>query len=129
MNTPDDLKISKTDEWVKVENDSALVGITDYAQDQLSDIVYVEFLKESGDPIERGEVIATIESVKAAADVNCPISGKVIEVNENLLESPEILNEDPYKNGWIYNIEMSKITELDELFNSNEYDDYCKSRH
>jgi len=96
MNTPKGYKFNKTDEWVQVDGKTAIIGISDFAQDQLSDIVYIEFNKEAGESIEKGKILATIESVKAAADVNSPISGKVLEVNESLSDTPEILNEDPY---------------------------------
>ena len=129
MNTPEGIKYSKTDEWVKVNGNSAKIGISDFAQDQLSDIVYIEFNKEVGDSVEKGQVLATIESVKAAADVNCPISGKVVEVNESLLDTPELLNNDPYENGWLFSVELIKLSELDELFDSKEYDEFCESRH
>jgi len=129
MNTPEGIKYSKTDEWVKVNGNSAKIGISDFAQDQLSDIVYIEFNKEVGDSVEKGQVLATIESVKAAADVNCPISGKVVEVNESLLDTPELLNNDPYENGWLFSVELIKLSELDELFDSKEYDVFCESRH
>lgn len=129
MKTPNDLKICKTDEWVKIDGINAKIGITDYAQDQLSDIVYIEFNKELGDSVDKGEILATIESVKAAADVNSPISGKVIKVNEALIDTPELLNEDPYENGWLFNVELADPSELDELFDPKEYDKFCESRH
>ena len=129
MNTPEGIKYSKTDEWVKVNGNSAKIGISDFAQDQLSDIVYIEFNKEVGDSVEKGQVLATIESVKAAADVICPISCKVVEVHESLLDTPELLNDDPYEDGWLFSVELIKLSELDELFDSKEYDVFCESRH
>ena len=129
MNTPKDYKYNKTDEWVKVDGNTAKIGISDFAQGQLSDIVYIEFNKEAGESIEKGEVLATIESVKAAADVNCPITGKVIEVNESLLDTPEVLNKDPYDKGWLFKVELSNPSELDELFDAKGYDEFCESRH
>jgi len=129
MNTPKDYKFNKTDEWVKVDGNTATIGISDFAQDQLSDIVYIEFNKEPGESIEKGQVLAIIESVKAAADVNSPISGKVIEVNESLSDTPEVLNEDPYENGWLFKVDLNNPSELDELFDAKGYDDLCESRH
>ena len=129
MNTPNGFKFNKTDEWVKVDGNTATIGISDFAQDQLSDIVYIEFNKEPGESIEKGQVLAIIESVKAAADVNSPISGKVIEVNESLSDTPEVLNEDPYVNGWLFKVDLNNPSELDELFDAKGYDDLCESRH
>ena len=129
MNTPMNFKFNKTDEWIKVDGNTAIIGISDFAQDQLSDIVYIEFNKEPGESIEKGQVLAIIESVKAAADVNSPISGKVIEVNESLSDTPEVLNDDPYENGWLFKVELNNPSELDELFDAKGYDELCESRH
>ena len=108
MNVPTNLKYAKTDEWVKVEGKVATVGISDYAQSQLSDVVYVEISVNVGDLASKNSVIATIESVKAAADVNSPVSGKVIAVNESLPQSPEAVNSDPYGTAWILKIEIEQ---------------------
>ena len=129
MKTPVGLKYSKSDEWVKVDGNTVKIGISDFAQDQLSDIVYIEFHKETGESIDKGEALVTIESVKAAAEVNSPISGKVIEVNEGLSDTPEVLNEDPYENGWLFKVEFNNPSELDELFDAKGYDVFCESRH
>ena len=129
MNTPKGFKFYKTDEWVKVDGNSAKIGISDFAQNQLSDIVYIEFNKEAGESVEKGQILSTIESVKAAADVNSPISGKVLEVNECLSDTPEVLNEDPYENGWLFKVDLNNPSELDELFDAKGYDDLCESRH
>jgi glycine cleavage system H protein len=129
MNTPKDLKYNKTDEWVKINGNIATIGISDYAQDQLSDIVYIEFNKESGDKLEKGQILAIIESVKAAADVNSPISGKITDVNEELSDSPETLNEDPYEKGWLYKVELEDPSELNTLLEASEYNIFCESRH
>ncbi len=128
MNTPKGYKFNKTDEWVQVDGKTAIIGISDFAQDQLSDIVYIEFNKEAGESIEKGKILATIESVKAAADVNSPISGKVLEVNESLSDTPEILNEDPYENGWLFKVEINNLSEIDELLDAKGYDEFCESR-
>ncbi len=128
MKTPKDLKYTKTDEWIKVDGDEATVGITDFAQDQLSDIVYVEILVDEEDSIAKGEGIATIESVKAAADVNLPVSGTVIAINEDLAEQPEILNSDPYETGWMIKITLDDPSQLDYLMSAEEYEAYNKDR-
>ena len=128
MKTANDRKYAKTDEWVKVEGMAGTIGISDYAQDQLSDIVYVEFMKEPGEQIKKGEVFATIESVKAAADMNAPVSGTVNKVNEALIASPELLNSDPFGAAWMGVIDMTDASELDDLMSSGDYETYCESR-
>jgi glycine cleavage system H protein len=129
MKTPKELKYNKTDEWVKVNGNTAIIGISDYAQDQLSDIVYIEFNKEPGDSLIKGEVISTIESVKAAADVISPVGGKIVKVNESLAVNPEVLNSDPYVEGWLYEVELESTSDLDDLFEASDYDNFCESRH
>ena len=121
-----ELKYAKTDEWVKVEGNTAVVGISDHAQDQLSDVVFVEMTVSVDDVVAQGDSGATIESVKAAADVNLPVSGKVIEINEVLSDSPETLNEDPYGEGWMIKIEMSDPAELDNLMDATAYEKHCE---
>ncbi len=116
---PDDLKYTKTHEWVKVEGNVARIGITYHAQEQLNDIVYVE-LPEVGTEVSKGDSLAVVESVKAASDVYSPVSGKVVAVNEEVVDSPELLNEDPYEN-WLVEIEMSNPDELNELLSPEEY--------
>ena len=128
METPKDLKFAKTDEWVKPDGEKGTVGISEYAQDQLSDIVYVEFMKEPGDSIKKGEVLATIESVKAAADVNAPVSGTISEINEQLVNLPELLNSDPFGKGWIAALTIENKSELETLLSAEAYDTYCESR-
>jgi glycine cleavage system H protein len=117
---PENLKYSKDHEWVKLEGNIATVGISFYAQEELGDIVYVD-LPEIGKTVKQNDVLAVIESVKSASDVYSPISGKVIEVNEKLKEKPEIINEDPYQEGWIAKLEISNPNELDTLMNAEEY--------
>jgi len=129
MNTPVNLKYSKTDEWVKIEGNVATVGISDFAQSQLSDIVFVEFLKDIDDACTKGDSLVTIESVKAAADVASPVSGKVLAVNEAVVNSPEMLNSDPYEGAWLVKIEIANAAEADELMDSATYDQYCEGRH
>jgi len=128
MKTPENLKYAKTDEWVKLEGNVATVGISDYAQDQLSDIVFVEFNKEKGESVKREDILATIESVKAAGDVNAPVSGKVVEVNEGLVDHPELINEDPYEKAWMMKIEVDDKTAIDQLMSAADYEKFCSER-
>lgn len=116
----DDLLYTKTDEWVKVENNRVREGITDYAQKELKDIVGIE-LPEVGREVRAGESIGTIESIKATADIYAAVSGRIVEVNERLLSEPELLNSDPYGEGWIVIIEMSNPDELKHLMKPEEY--------
>jgi glycine cleavage system H protein len=128
MNIPGNLKYSKTDEWVKIEENTVTIGITDYAQHQLSDIVYIEVSLSIGDQVKKNSPCATVESVKAAADVNLPVSGKVLEVNESLSSSPEMINSDPYGKAWMVKIEFVKPDEISELMDAQAYESYCQSR-
>ncbi len=128
MLVPQDLKYQKTDEWVKFENGIAIIGITDYAQDSLSDVVFVEFAIDPDDEISAGDSLATIESVKAAAEVVFPVSGKVLEVNQILTDTPELLNSEPYTGGWLAKVQVSDESELDKLMDSAAYDTYCQDR-
>lgn len=128
MNTPANLVYTEMDEWIKTEDGTATIGVTDYAQDQLSDVVYVEIIVSVGDTLSKGQQIATIESVKAAADVNTAVSGKVIAVNEDLPQAPEAVNKDPYGQAWMVKIEMSDPSELSSLMTPDAYDTYCAGR-
>lgn len=128
MEYPKELKYQKTDEWVKVEGGIATIGISDYAQDSLSDVVFVEFEVEAGDTVKVGGTLATIESVKAAAEVVFPVSGTVVEINEKLPETPEALNEEPYGKGWLCKVKLSKPEELDSLLDAEAYEAYCQDR-
>jgi glycine cleavage system H protein len=118
---PNDLKYTKNDEWVRVEGDTATTGITDYAQDQLSDIVFVEYLLDEGDQGTKGDTCATVESVKAAADVYLPVSGEIIAINEDLSDSPELINSDPYGGAWMYKIQLSDTSEVNDLLDVASY--------
>jgi len=120
MNVPEALRYRDTHEWVRVEDGVAVVGITDYAQGELGDVVYVE-LPELGRKVEAGEAVAVIESVKTASDIYAPVSGEVVEVNELLAEHPEKVNEDPYGEGWLFKIRMEKPEELDALLDAEGY--------
>ena len=118
---PEDLKFTDNDEWVRVEGDTATFGITDYAQDQLSDIVFVEYLLDEGDQGDRGDTCATVESVKAAADCYLPLSGEIIAVNEDLADSPELINSDPYGDAWMLKIKLSDPSEVNDLLDVAGY--------
>lgn len=116
-----ELKYTETSEWVKIEEDVAIIGITDYAQQELSDIVAVE-TKEVGSRVRRGESIATIDAVKAASDIYAPLSGEIIEINENVISSPEILNQNPYDKGWILKLRIEDPDEISSLLTMGEYE-------
>ena len=125
MNTPTNLKYSADHEWVKVEGNIATIGITDFAQSQLGDIVFVDIQTE-GEELEAGEVFGAIEAVKTVADGLMPVSGKVIEVNAELEGAPESVNTDPYGAGWMIKVEMSNPAEYDELLDAAAYEAECK---
>jgi glycine cleavage system H protein len=120
MEYPADLLYTKHDEWVRVNGDEVVTGISDYAQDQLSDVVYVE-LPEVGDIYEKGEPYGVVESVKAASDVFMPVNGEIIAINQELEDSPEIVNEDPYGKGWFVRIKMNDKSDLDGLLDAKAY--------
>lgn len=122
MNIPSDLKFTEQDEWARLEGDIVTIGISDFAQDQLSDIVYVEFLVAEGEQVSKGDACATLESVKAAADVYVSVSGEVVEVNEDLVDTPEKVNSDPYGAAWMVKIKVSDISELDQLMDAAAYE-------
>ncbi|GAB4469892.1 MAG: glycine cleavage system protein GcvH [Anaerolineae bacterium] len=127
LKTPAELKYTKTDEWIKVEGDEALVGITDYAQDALSDLVYAE-LPAVGDTFAAGEEFGAVESVKASAPLKMPVAGEIIAVNTELEETPEIINEDPYDKGWIVRIRITDASALANLMDAAAYAAYCEER-
>ncbi|MCX7975911.1 MAG: glycine cleavage system protein GcvH [Bellilinea sp.] len=128
MNVPANLKYAKSDEWVRVEGNIAVIGVSDYAQSQLSDIVYFEFKVDVGDMVTKDQSVATLESVKAAADVNAPVSGKVVELNQSLTDQFEVINSDPYGAAWMMKIEMSDPSELDTLLDAAAYEAFCQER-
>jgi glycine cleavage system H protein len=129
MNIPQDLKYTENDEWIQVEDNIGTIGITDYAQDQLSDVVFVEIIADEGDTLEKGETCATVESVKAAADVYMPVSGKIVSINDEALpDSPELINTDPYGEAWMLKVELSDSSELDELLDADAYKNFCEER-
>jgi glycine cleavage system H protein len=124
---PEDLKYSKDHEWIRMEDDfNATCGITDHAQEMLTDIVFVE-LPEVGMDVGAGEQVAVVESVKAVSNVYSPVSGKVSEVNTALEESPELVNSDPYGEGWIFKLEVKNKGELDDLMNAEKYSEHVQS--
>ncbi len=127
MNFPTDLKYTKTDEWIRVNSGEAEAGITDYAQSHLSDIVYVE-LPEVGAAYKAGTTFGSIESVKAASDMNIPASGTITAVNESLLDAPEAVNSDPYGKGWIIKFTLGDPAELGSLMDAAAYEAYCNER-
>ncbi|WP_235297837.1 glycine cleavage system protein GcvH [Portibacter marinus] len=124
MNIPDDLKYSKEHEWVKVEGNIATIGITDFAQGELGDLVYVE-VETVGEELEKDEIFGTVEAVKTTSDLFMPVSGKVIEFNEEIDENegdnPSLINEDPYGKGWVIKVEMSDESELEDLMDGEAY--------
>lgn len=122
MSLPKDYLYTEEHEWVKQETEGVRVGITDFAQNQLGDIVFVE-LPEVGATIEQGDSIGSIESVKTVSDFYAPVSGKIVEVNEALEDAPEMINSDPYNEGWILKIEELEESQLDELLNSDAYEE------
>lgn len=122
MAIPTDLKYTPNDEWIRVEGSEGTVGITDFAQEQLSDIVFVEIVVAEGDTIKKGDSIATLESVKAAADVYAPASGKIVAINEELPDTPEKVNTDPFGEAWMVKIELSNTSELAELLDPTAYE-------
>lgn len=124
---PADLKYTRDDEWVRVEGDTVTIGITDYAQDSLSDIVYLE-LPNAGDFFGVGETFGVVESVKAAADLLMPVSGDVTAVNEDLIDTPEIINQDPYGEAWLIKVKVSAPKEMDGLLDADAYEKYLSER-
>ncbi|XP_030546468.1 glycine cleavage system H protein 2, mitochondrial [Rhodamnia argentea] len=120
-----DFKYCDSHEWVKVEGSSATVGITDHAQDHLGDVVYVE-LPEVGTPVTQGEGFGAVESVKATSDINSPVSGKVVEVNEELNNAPGLINSSPYEKGWIIKVEISDAGQLNSLMDADKYSKFCE---
>jgi len=123
---PDNLKYATSHEWVRVDDDGiATVGISDHAQDALGDIVFVE-LPEVGSTVNAKDEVAVVESVKAASDIYSPLSGEIIQINEELVDAPETVNAVPYDNGWFYKVKMSDEMELEELLDSEAYSDLCE---
>jgi glycine cleavage system H protein len=122
MNIPEDIIYTNDHEWVKIDGEIAIIGITDYAQGELGDIVYVE-LPEIGTEVNQGDSFGTIEAVKAVSDLYMPLSGEVVEVNESLNDAPEKINKDPYKEGWMIKIKISDLSEKEDLLDNKQYED------
>ena len=120
MNVPENLKYTKDHEWVRVEGDHAFVGVTDFAQGELGDIVFIE-VETEGEELDREETFGTIEAVKTVSDMFMPVSGEVVEFNEKLEDEPNLVNNDPYGEGWIIKIKLSDTTELDDLLEASAY--------
>lgn len=128
MKYPSDLRYSKNDEWVRANGDEATVGISDYAQDQLSDIVYVDYSAKPGQQVAQGASFGTVESVKAAADIYLPVDGEVIEVNSALQAKPESVNSDPYGEAWLVKIKLTNKAQVEALMDAAAYEKYCQER-
>jgi|TARA_B100000795_G_scaffold108287_1_gene79983 glycine cleavage system H protein len=122
MEIKSDLKYTKDHEWVKIEGNNAIIGITDYAQGELGDIVYVE-IESLGDELSKEEIFGSVEAVKTVSDLFLPLSGKITEMNEGLEDNPELINDDPYEKGWIIKMEIKDISEIEELLTAESYKD------
>ncbi|PLX99757.1 MAG: glycine cleavage system protein H [Desulfuromonas sp.] len=120
MDFPDDLKYTEEHEWILLEEEVATVGITDFAQDQLGDVVFVE-IPEVGTKLEAGKAFGVVESVKAVSDIYAPLSGEVVEVNEELVDAPEVINTSAYEDGWMIKIQVSDMSQVDELLDAEAY--------
>ena len=126
MNTPDELRYTKDHEWIKINGDTALVDITDFAQGELGDIVYVE-IETQGEEIAQGEVFGTVEAVKTVSDLFMPLTGQVLEVNTALESSPEVINDDPYEKGWMIKISLGNKDEVEALLSASQYQELIGS--
>lgn len=120
MNIPSDLKFTKEHEWIRVEGDSAFIGITDFAQGELGDIVYLE-IETVGETLAKEDIFGTIEAVKTVSDLFMPVSGEILEMNEALADAAELVNKDPYGEGWLVKIKMTNPSELDQLLSAEDY--------
>lgn len=121
MNVPANLKYTKEHEWIRIEGDIAYVGITDYAQSELGEIVFVE-VETVGETLKEGEVFGTVEAVKTVSDLYLPIDGEILEFNESLMDAPELVNDDPYNEGWMVKVAVSDATQLDNLLSAADYE-------
>ncbi len=125
MGLPDNIKYTEDHEWVDINDNIATIGITDFAQSELGDIIFVEFPNE-GDIVEQKESIGTLEAVKTVADIFSPLSGDILELNENLESNPELINEDPYNSGWILKIKINNLEEVESLLSNSDYEKLIK---
>ena len=121
MNIPADLKYTNDHEWVRVDGDVAQVGVTDFAQGELGDVVFVE-IETEGEELDKGEIFGTVEAVKTVSDLLMPVSGEVTEFNEALADEPELVNKDPYGKGWMIKIKITNASEVDDLMSAEEYE-------
>ena len=121
MNVPSNLKYTKEHEWVLVEGDTATIGVTDFAQGELGDVVFVE-IETAGETLEQGETFGTVEAVKTVSDLFMPMTGEVLEVNEKLEETPDLVNSDPYGDGWMVKVKMSDASQADGLMSASDYE-------
>ena len=128
MNIPPELKYTDNHEWIRIEGSSGTIGITDFAQDQLSDVVFVEIIAEPDETLDQGDACATVESVKAAADVYMPVGGTITAINEDLLDTPELVNTDPYGAAWMVKTEITDPSQLDGLLDAVTYQKQCEAR-
>ena len=120
MNVPANLKYTKDHEWIKVDGSNAVVGVTDFAQGQLGDVVFIE-IETQGETLEKEEVFGTIEAVKTVSDMFMPIAGEILEINPKLVDSPDVVNKDPYGDGWMVKIKMTNPSQLNELLSPEQY--------
>ncbi len=120
MNIPTDLKYTKDHEWIKIDGDTAIIGITDFAQSELGDIVYVE-IETVGETLEKDAVFGTVEAVKTVSDLFLPLSGQILEFNETLEQEPEKVNTDPYNNGWMIKLKIADPSEIEQLLSADDY--------
>jgi glycine cleavage system H protein len=127
MKFPTDVKYAKSDEWVRIEDGIAVIGISDYAQDALSDVVFLE-LPDDGDTVKAGQPFGEVESVKAASDLNAPVSGTIVAVNRALEETPELVNSDPFGAAWLIKVKPSDLAELEALMDAASYEAFCQDR-
>ena len=125
MSIPDGIKYTNEHEWVKIDNDTAIIGVTDFAQSELGDIVFIEF-PNIGDSFSQNDVFGTIEAVKTLADLYLPLSGKIISINNEIENTPELINEDPYNNGWLVKIKFNNLSEYDNLLSNTDYEKLIK---
>jgi glycine cleavage system H protein len=129
LNHPDTLRYAETHEWVRVEGDEAVIGISDYAQDSLGDVVYLDLQSKAGQHVRQGGHFGDIESVKATSELFAPVSGEVVRVNEKLADASEQINTDPYGDGWMLVIKMSNPAEVEKLMTAEQYEEFLKSGH
>lgn len=120
MNIPSNLKYTKDHEWIRIDGDIAYVGVTDYAQGELGDVVFIE-IETEGEELDKEEVFGTIEAVKTVSDLFMPVSGKVLEINSSLEETPELVNKDPYEKGWLIKVAVADMSEMDSLLDADAY--------